>query len=129
MRIYIIRHAAPDYENDTLTERGHQEAKALAERLSSHGLDKIYTSPLGRAMETARYAAEALQLELNVEEWTRELWPDLVMEGSPWGNVMAINIPGEVLRAKKRRISRRTWYKYSYLQKIKTLAIFKNLQA
>jgi len=29
MRIYIIRHADPDYENDTLTSVGHREGVSL----------------------------------------------------------------------------------------------------
>jgi formamidopyrimidine-DNA glycosylase len=33
MRILIIRHGDPDYEHDTLTEKGHREAKLLAEKL------------------------------------------------------------------------------------------------
>ena len=61
MRLYIIRHADPDYEHDTLTEDGHKEAQALAKRLASHGLDRIYCSPLGRAIDTARYTAEPLE--------------------------------------------------------------------
>ena len=33
MRILIVRHADPNYEEDTLTEKGWREAKLLAERL------------------------------------------------------------------------------------------------
>ena len=32
MRILFIRHGDPDYINDTLTKKGHREAKLLAER-------------------------------------------------------------------------------------------------
>ena len=31
MKLIIVRHGDPDYENDTLTERGWKEAKALSE--------------------------------------------------------------------------------------------------
>ena len=31
MRILLIRHGDPDYENDTLTVKGHREAALLAE--------------------------------------------------------------------------------------------------
>lgn len=41
MRLYIIRHADPDYPNNTITPEGHLEAQALAKRLSSHGLDQF----------------------------------------------------------------------------------------
>jgi probable phosphoglycerate mutase len=85
MRLYIIRHADPDYANDSLTPAGHQEAAALAGRLAAQGLDRIYTSPLGRAVRTARYTADALRLEPVVEEWTSELSGWLV-EQDPWGS-------------------------------------------
>ena len=54
MRIYIIRHADPDYENDTITPRGHLEAKALAERMLQENIDSI-CSPLQRARHTMNY--------------------------------------------------------------------------
>ena len=34
MRIIFVRHAEPDYANDTLTEKGWREAALLAERVS-----------------------------------------------------------------------------------------------
>lgn len=33
MRILIIRHGDPDYERDSLTEKGWREVELLAERL------------------------------------------------------------------------------------------------
>jgi broad specificity phosphatase PhoE len=73
MRLYIIRHADPDYMNDTLTLEGHREARALAEYLQTLGIDEIYSSPMGRARHTAQYAANLLGLEVHTEAWTREL--------------------------------------------------------
>ena len=35
MRILLIRHGDPDYENDALTEAGRKEAEALSERMKS----------------------------------------------------------------------------------------------
>ena len=34
MRFLIIRHGDPDYEKDSLTEKGWREAALLADRLS-----------------------------------------------------------------------------------------------
>ena len=33
MRLVFVRHAEPDYENDSLTEKGFREAEILKERL------------------------------------------------------------------------------------------------
>jgi len=41
MKLYIVRHADPDYRTDTLTERGKIEASALAEWFKDKNLDKI----------------------------------------------------------------------------------------
>lgn len=55
MRIYLIRHADPDYDNDTIAPRGHLEAQALADRLLRENIDAIYCSPLQRAQHTMSY--------------------------------------------------------------------------
>ena len=73
MRLYIIRHADPDYANDTITELGHREAAALAEHLRSVKLDHLFTSPMGRARATAGYTAKVKGLEPTVLPWTAEL--------------------------------------------------------
>ena len=74
MRILIIRHGDPDYEHDTLTEKGHREAKLLAEKLSKEKIDYIYSSPLGRARHTCDYTAKALgkESEVIVYDWLQE---------------------------------------------------------
>ena len=40
MRILIIRHGEPDYENDNLTEKGKLEAELLAKGLLQSGFRK-----------------------------------------------------------------------------------------
>lgn len=72
MLLYIIRHGIPDYETDTLTEDGLQQAKALAGRLALHGIDEVYSSPLGRAKQTAAPLCEALGLPMQIEPWMSE---------------------------------------------------------
>jgi probable phosphoglycerate mutase len=52
MRIILIRHGDPNYEKDCLTELGHKQAAAAAQRLLKEGIDEIYSSPQGRAMQT-----------------------------------------------------------------------------
>ena len=49
MEIMLIRHANPDYANDTLTPIGHEEAKRLAQFLADKPVDIIFQSPNGRA--------------------------------------------------------------------------------
>ncbi len=72
MLLYIIRHGDPIYNPDSLTPKGHLQAKALAKRLAVHGLDRIYASPLIRAQQTATPTAELLGLPIQTEDWTSE---------------------------------------------------------
>src|SRR3954468_23637189 len=77
MRLYIVRHAEPAYPRDALTARGHRQARALARRLDPPGADleigHVYSSPMTRALETARYTAQRLGLEVEAVPWAREL--------------------------------------------------------
>jgi probable phosphoglycerate mutase len=73
MKIYLIRHGDPDYGNDTLTERGHEEARALVPYLKAEGIERIISSPMGRAQATAAHTANDLDLEVETEEWIAEL--------------------------------------------------------
>lgn len=83
MYLYFVRHGKPDYETDTLVPEGVRQAESAARRLLSSGIDEIYTSPMGRARETARPAAELFGLPVTVLPWAYELeeesktdWPD-----------------------------------------------------
>ncbi len=75
MKLLIIRHADPDYVNDSLTPEGRIEAKLLSERLSDMNIDHFYVSPLGRARKTAEYTLEKLGREAVVCDWLREFPP------------------------------------------------------
>ena len=72
MNIYIIRHAEPDYEHDSLTEKGWREAELLSHRLSKIRKAFYYTSPLGRARDTASLTLRAVGQEAEVLPWLRE---------------------------------------------------------
>ena len=53
MKLLFVRHADPDYANDSLTPAGRLEAQALADRLIHEDITEFFVSPLGRAKETA----------------------------------------------------------------------------
>ena len=109
MRLYIIRHADPDYPNNTITEAGHLEAQALARRLASLGVDRLYSSPLGRARHTMQYTADLTALEAVIEDWTQEL-SGLDFESEEWGRLGLWDLPGEVYRAGEAHPAHDTWH-------------------
>ena len=41
MKIIFVRHGHPDYMKDCLTELGHPQAEAAAERLKNEKIDKL----------------------------------------------------------------------------------------
>ncbi|MBR1861217.1 MAG: histidine phosphatase family protein [Lachnospiraceae bacterium] len=87
MKLIFVRHGEPDYEKDCLTQLGHKQAAAAAERLERENLDKIYASPMGRAQETASYTAKMTGLEINTLDFMHEIsWggEGLPENGHPW---------------------------------------------
>ena len=98
MRLFIVRHGDPDYASDGLTNAGKKEAQALAKRMLRLAPDRLYTSPKGRARETARYTEEALGKTAEVLDWTREI-SEWTTEQPPFGRLMAWDTPAETLRA------------------------------
>lgn len=73
MLLYIVRHGDPIYETDSLTERGKLQAQAVGKRIYDSKIDRIFSSPMGRARQTAEPACNLLGLECNIEEWTHEI--------------------------------------------------------
>ena len=74
MRIVLIRHGDPDYEHDSLTEKGRREALLLARRTAKWKVDDVYVSPLGRARETAQPSLAAWGKEAEVLGWVQEFF-------------------------------------------------------
>lgn len=72
MRLIIVRHAEPDYENDTLTEKGWREAKLLADRLAKIDVKAFYCSPLGRAVDTASLTLKKAGRQATELPWLTE---------------------------------------------------------
>ena len=90
---YIVRHGETDWNilgktqghgNSNLTEKGIEQATTLAESMSKYPIDYIYSSDLGRAVETANILADVLNLEVNETNALREMgfgvWEGLLMD-------------------------------------------------
>ncbi len=74
MRIIFIRHAEPDYENNTLTTKGFREAEILSDRVTKWEVDRFYSSPLPRAQLTGAPSLKKLGRELTVVDWMKEFY-------------------------------------------------------
>lgn len=81
--VYLIRHAdalpgadevvGGGYDEQALSQLGRRQGQALGERMRATPLAAVYSSPIGRAVQTARYVAEAQGLEVQIEPGVREV--------------------------------------------------------
>ncbi len=114
MRILIIRHGDPDYENDCLTERGKKEAESLSKYLEGQKIDYFYMSPLGRAMETASYTLKRFGKQAEILPWAREFHAPITIGGEsphiPWDWLP------EQWTAEKRYFDRDSWFLTDVMQ-------------
>ncbi len=79
--LYLIRHGQTEgntryiYQgqlNTDLTELGRTQAKLMGKRLSEIEPDAVYSSDLGRALETAEIACRVVDVEIQVRKGLRE---------------------------------------------------------
>ena len=77
MKIYIARHGETAWNAENkicgrtdipLNERGIEQAKLLAERLTDVRIDRIIASPMIRARQTAQAVAEKYGLHITLDE-------------------------------------------------------------
>ena len=80
LELYLIRHAEPEWVVDDknivdpgLTERGHRQARALADALDGVHFDEIWCSPLRRPQLTAAPLLERRDLGVQIAPWLEEI--------------------------------------------------------
>lgn len=121
MLLYIIRHGDPIYNPDTLTELGKKQADALAKRLAVHGLDRIFSSPNGRARETAQPTCDLFHIEPEIEPWTSEnlTWAEYAaeFENSRYG--WTFHVQNNILKSEENmKLTADDWYTADCFKKI-----------
>jgi broad specificity phosphatase PhoE len=76
MRLWLVRHGQTDWARDRrhtgrtdvpLNPAGEEEARQLGLRLARHRFDRVFTSPLSRAADTAQLAGFSDRAELRDE--------------------------------------------------------------
>lgn len=113
MKIIIVRHADPDYEHDSITEKGKIEASLLADYLCKYypQIDNVFCSTFGRAKATIapylnKSGKEALYLNWLIEFLTKAHRPDINEE---WG--LAWDILPEYVSSHPKLFSPTEWMK------------------
>ena len=127
MLLYIVRHGEPIYGPDTLTELGREQARAVADRFAIHGLDRIYSSPQGRARETAQPTADRLGLDVTILPWTREIWPELALPQPDGSLRFAMGLPGSCLRSEENHDLGEKWHEMEVLKPIEAKKAYEEI--
>ncbi len=82
MNIYIARHGETKwnvegrmqgFKNSDLTQRGISDARSLGESLKNIDFDYIYSSPLGRALDTAKCIRKDDDIKIILDDSLKEL--------------------------------------------------------
>ncbi len=91
MKLYFVRHGESvanvlrEFSNSglrhPLTEKGIEQAQVLAHQLADIPFEKIYASPLLRALQTAQIVADKRGLDVEITEALRE-WNVGIYEGT-----------------------------------------------
>lgn len=95
-RLIFVRHAEAEgnisrrfhgWYDSKITEKGHKQAKKVAERLSELSIDVIYSSSLTRTLQTAQYIADAKRLPIIRTDKLKEInggdWEDMPFDQLP----------------------------------------------
>ncbi len=133
MRIIFVRHGEPDYKNDCLTENGRLQAQATARRLHNENIAAIYSSPMGRAIETASYTASDHGLEVLPLDFMHEIdWGDtndnlndqaekIPFAGHPW------SLGYKLLTDNPEYVGSSEWDKHHYFRNNRCLGFYEKI--
>lgn len=96
-RLLLVRHGqttsnmegrVQGHSESPLTELGVRQARSTAEALVGRGIQRVYSSDLGRAAQTARIIGERIGLEPELDPRLREVCFG-ELEGRTWGELDA----------------------------------------
>ncbi len=93
VRLYMVRHGQTDLNRDRrfrgltdapLNEQGRKEAAGAASLLADSSISAVHSSPVARALETARIIADALDARVETDEGFTDIdygqWQGLTVE-------------------------------------------------
>lgn len=95
MRLYITRHGQTKwntekriqgFKNSDLTEKGINNAKKLGKALENIEFSRVYSSPLGRTMDTSKYILGDRNIEIVTADYLKEI------NLGTWGGMLSSDI-------------------------------------
>lgn len=115
MKLIFIRHAEPDFAINSITEKGWREAELLSRRTREWNVTAWYSSPLGRALDTASLTMRKLGREAVVYDWLKEI--DCRVQNSEAGiPTPAWDMTAGYLNRHPELFDREAWWKNADMQ-------------
>ena len=118
MILYYVRHGDPIYNPNQLTPLGERQAEAVAKRLAVYGIDRIYSSPSNRALQTAEPLCQIVKQKAMIldsaDENTAYEQMHLVEEDGTRKWVFRHKEGREVLNRQQVRDMNRSWHTHPY---------------
>lgn len=95
--VYFVRHGESEHntqpviqaDDSPLSERGHQQAQAVAQRLAHLEFDALIASPVLRAKQTAEHIAHATEHDIIFSDLFIERRKPTSLENKPWADEVA----------------------------------------
>lgn len=114
MNIYLVRHGETEsnknniHQNNQvkLTAKGLSEARLLGERIAKLKVDKILTSPVLRARDTAEIISDRSKISFEINDLLRELKKPSEIEGKAHNEPVAI----EIKKALRKNYHQANWH-------------------
>lgn len=116
MRLIFIRHGDPDYEHDTITEKGKREVALLTERVCKwKNVTAFYTSPLGRAQATIAPALKKLNRKQETLPWLQEFYYNAISPETGERSIMW-DLKPEYYTAEERYFHKDLWKETEFIK-------------
>lgn len=116
MLFYLIRHADPIYNPDSITDLGKRQAEAVGKRLALHGIDEIYSSPMNRAQQTAKPLSEMINKPIQIEPWTFECWDEFAVTKEDGSRTFCMNLEGSKFLSNENYYKTDNWFDIDLLK-------------
>lgn len=116
MLLFFVRHGDPIYNPDQLTPLGQRQAEAIAKRLNTYGVDKIFSSTSTRAYQTSLPTAEICKKEVIKLDFAHEehAWAQLCVKNKEGRQTWAFRDPetAQLLLSNEIRSLQDKWYEH-----------------
>lgn len=106
MKVTLVRHGQskgnfgrffPNHDTE-LTDVGHKQAKKVMDRLNGSVYDGLFSSPLNRALQTAQYLSENLNLPITQTPLLAELRDPSIYDGKDYSDKEVSEIKAEIAK-------------------------------